>query len=60
MQRNFEPSAIFLQTFNSVIRNFIGCSSQRFEAPTTLSLSLVLSYYRTNVKPIDQVKSNLS
>jgi len=34
MQRNFEPSAIFLQTFNSVIRNFIGCSSQRFEAPT--------------------------
>jgi len=24
MQRNVEPSAIFLQAFNSVIRNFTG------------------------------------
>jgi len=53
MQRNFEPSAIFLQAFNSVIRNFTGCSSQCFEAPTALSLSLMLSFYRINVEPID-------
>jgi len=31
-----------------------------FEAPTALSLSLMLSVYHTNVEPIDQVKSNLS
>jgi len=55
MQRNVEPSAIFLQVFNSVIR-----SSQCFEAPTALSLSLMLSFHRTNIEPIDQVKSNLS
>ena len=60
MQRNIEPSAIFIQAFNSVIRNFAGSSSQCFEAPTALSLSLKLSFYRTNVEPIDQVKSNLS
>jgi len=60
MQRNVEPSAIFLQTFNSVMRNFTGNSSQCFETPTALSLSLMLSFYRTNVEPIDQVKSNLS
>jgi len=60
MQRNVEPTAIFLEVFNSVIRNFTGCSSQCFEAPTALRLSLLLSYYRTNVEPIDQVKSNLS
>jgi len=60
MQRNAEPSAIFLQEFNSVIRNFTGSSSQCFEAPIALSLSLMLSFYRTNVEPIDQVKSNLS
>jgi len=34
MQRNVEPSAIFFQAFNSVIRNFTGSSSQCFEAPT--------------------------
>ena len=60
MQRNIEPSAIFFQAFNSEIRNFTGNSSQCFEAPTALSLSLMLSFYRTNVEPIDQVKSNLS
>jgi len=60
MQRNVEPSDIFLQAFNSVIRNFTGSSSQCFKAPSTLSLSLMLSFYRTNVEPIDQVKSNLS
>jgi len=60
MQRNVEPSAIFFQAFNSVIRNFTGSISQYFEAPTALSLSLMLSFYRTNVEPIDQVKSNLS
>jgi len=60
MQRNVEPSAIFLQAFNLVIRNFTSNSSQCFEAPTALSLSLMLSFYRTNVEPIDQVKSNLS
>jgi len=43
-------------------RRFCGSSSQffYFEAPTALSLSLMLSFYRTNVEPIDQVKSNLS
>jgi len=60
MQRNFEPSDIFLQAFNSVIRNFTGSSRQFFEAPTVLSLSLILRFYRINVEPIDQVKSNLS
>jgi len=60
MYRNVEPSAIFLQAFNSVIRNFAGSSSQCFEAPTALSLSLMLSFYRTNVEPVDQDKSSLS
>jgi len=60
MQRNVEPSDIFLQAFNSFIRNFTGSSSQCFEAPTALSLSLMLIFYQTNVEPIDQVKSNLS
>jgi len=60
MQRDVEPSAIFLQAFSSVIRNFAGNSSQGFEAPTASSLSLMLSFYRTNVETIDQVKSNLS
>ena len=53
MQRNVEPSDIFLQPFNSVIRNFTGSSSQCFEVQTALSLSLMLSFYRTNVEPID-------
>ena len=60
MQRNVEPSATFSQAFNSVMRNFTGNISQCFEAPTALSLSLMLRFYRTNVEPIDQVKSNLS
>jgi len=60
MQRNVEPSDIFLQAFNSVIRNFTGCISKYFEAPTALNLSLMLSFYRMNVELIDQVKSNLS
>ena len=59
MQRNVEPSAIFFQAFNSVIRSFTGSSSQCFEAPTGLGLSLMLSFYRTNVEPIGQIKSNL-
>jgi len=62
MQRNVEPSAIFFQAFNSVIRSFTGSSSQCFcfEAPIALRLSLMLSFYRTNMEPIDQVRSNLS
>jgi len=60
MQRNVELSDIFLQAFNSVVRYFTGSSSQCFEAPTALSLSLMLSFYRINVEPIDQIKSNLS
>jgi len=60
MQRNVEPGDIFLQAFNSVICNFTGISSQCFEAPTALSLSLMLSFYRINVEPIDQIKRNLS
>jgi len=52
MQRNVEPSAIFVQAFSSVIRSFTGCSSQCFEAPTALNLSLMLSFYRTDVEPI--------
>jgi len=59
MQRNVEPSVIFFQAFNSVIPSFTGSSSQCFEAPTALSLSLMLSFYRTNVEHINQVKSNL-
>jgi len=59
MQRNIEPCTIFFQAFNSVIRNFTGSISQCFEATTALSLSLVVNFYRTNVEPIDQVKSNL-
>jgi len=42
------------------MRSFAGNSSQRFEAPTALSLSLMLSFHRTNVESIDQVKRNLS
>ena len=57
MQRNVEHSAKFFQAFNSVIRNFTGSSSQCFEAPTALNLSLFLSFYRTNVEPIDQSKA---
>jgi len=60
MQRNVEPSDIFFQGFSSVIRSFTGSSSQCFEAPTALGLSVMLSFYRINVEPIDQVKSNLS
>jgi len=60
MQRNVEPSAIFFQAFSSVIRSFTGNSSQCFEAPTALSSSLMLTFYRTNVELIDRVKSNLS
>ena len=60
MQRDVEHSAIFFQAFSSVIRSFTGSRSQCFEAPTALRLSLMLSFYRTNVEPIDQVKSNLS
>jgi len=62
MQRNVEPSDIFFQAFNSAIRSLTGSSSQYFcfEAPTALSLSFMLSLYRTNVEPIDQIKSNLS
>jgi len=60
MQQNVEPSAIFFQAFNSAIRTSTGSRSQCSEAPTALSLSLILSFYRTNVEPIDQVKSNLS
>jgi len=60
MQRNVEPSAIFFRAFSSVIRSFTGSSSQCFEAPIALSLSLMLSFYWTNVEPIDQVKNNLS
>ena len=59
MQGNVEPSDIFLQAFNSVIRNFTGSCSQCFEAPTALSLSLMLSFYWTNAELVDQVKSNL-
>jgi len=38
-----------------VIRSFTGSSSQWFcfEVPTALSLSLILSFYRTNMEPID-------
>jgi len=60
MHRDVEPSAIFLQAFSSVIRNFAGNSSQCLEDPTALSLPLMLSFYRTNVEPIDQVISSLS
>jgi len=60
MQRNVEQTGIFLQAFNSVIRNFTGGSSQCFKTPTASSLSLMLRFYRTSVEPIDQVKSNLS
>ena len=49
MQRNVEPNAIFFQAFNAVISRFAGSSSQCFEAPTALSFSLMLSFYRTNV-----------
>ena len=61
MQRNVEPSAIFFQAFSSVIRSFTGSSSPCFcfEAPTALSLSLMMSFYRTYVEPIDHVKSTL-
>jgi len=60
MQRNVEPSDIFFQAFSSVTGSFTGNSSQCFEASSALSLSVMLSFYRTNVEPIDQVKSNLS
>jgi len=60
MQRNVELSDIFLQAFNSVIRNFTGSCSQCFESLTALNLPLILSFYRINVEPIDQVKSNPS
>jgi len=59
MQRNFEPCTILFQAFNSLIRNFTGSISQCFEAPTALNFSLMVNFYRTNVEPIDQVKSNL-
>jgi len=51
MQRNAEPCAIFLQAFNSLVRNFTGSSSQCFEAPTALNLSLMLSFYQTTWNP---------
>ena len=60
MYRNVEPSAIFLQAFTSVIRSFAGSSSRCFEALTALRLTLMLSFYRINLEPIDQVKNNLS
>jgi len=42
MQRNVQPSDIFLQAFNLIIRNFTGSSCQCFEAPTALGLLLML------------------
>jgi len=60
MQRNVKASAIFFQAFSSVTGSFTGSSRQIFEAPTALSLSLMLSFCQTYVEPIDQVKSNLS
>ena len=60
MQRNVEPRATFFHAFNSVIRNFTDSSNQCFEATTALSLSLMLSFYRTNLESIDQVKINQS
>jgi len=60
MQRNVEPSATFFQAFNILIRSFTGSSSQCFEIPTSLSLSLRLNFYRTNEEPIDRVKCNLT
>ena len=44
MQRNVEPTDIFSKAFNSVIRNFTGCSSQCFETPTALSSLLMLRF----------------
>ena len=35
-------------------------NASNYEASTVLRLSLMLSFYRTNVEPIDQVKSNQS
>jgi len=58
MKRNLQPSTILFQSFNSVNRSFTGSSSQCLETPA--SWLLMLSFYRTNVEPIDQVKSNLS
>ena len=52
-KQNVEPSAISFQAFSSVIRSFTGSSSQCFETPTASSLSLMLSFYRTNVEPRD-------
>ena len=60
MQRNVNHSAIFFQAYHSVIRSFTSSSSQLFEAPTALSLSLMLTFHWTNVEPVDHVKSNLS
>jgi len=54
------PVSYFFQAFNLVICSFTSSSSQCFEDPTALSLWLMLSFYRINVEPIDQVKSNLS
>jgi len=60
MQRNVELSGnTFFQAFCSVMRSFTGSSSPCFKAPTASSLSLMLSFYRTNMEPIGQVKSNL-
>jgi len=60
MQRNVEPSAIFFEALTSIIRSFTSSRCQCLETLAALSLSLMLTFYRTNVEPIDQVKSNLS
>jgi len=51
MQQNVEPSTIFFQAFNPIIRSITGSSCQCLETSPALSLSLMLSFYRTNVEP---------
>jgi len=47
---------IWIEKFHSPLIS----GSQCLETPAGLSLLLMLSFYRTNIDAIDQVKSNLS
>jgi len=60
MQRSIEPVPYFskhsIQSYAALPVAVANASKPQL----LQSLSLVLSFYRTNVEPVDQVKSNLS
>jgi len=55
MQRSVESSAISIPRIQFTLPQLTG--SLYFQVPTAVGLLLMLTFFRTNVKPIEQVKS---